>query len=131
MRLNNVHIDERPSSIFPHSTSTQCLIVDNINLPLQLKGPLIYLSVRRPLLHKITNHNLQHFIMTNPHGWDPYGTDLIPTNIVSSIQHLVSHISSYLSTFPFNVMNFQTSQARSISLEDLVHRWGLELQPFV
>ena len=105
MRLNNVHVDKSHSSLFPNSTSTQCLIVDNVKPPLQMKGHLSYLDVRHPSLNKITDDNLQRFIMTNPHGWDPYGTDLISTNNVSSIRKLVCHVSSYLSDFPFNVMN--------------------------
>ena len=80
MCLNNVHADERPLSLFPNLTTAQCLIVDDVKPPLKMKGPLIFLVIHRPSIAEVTNHNLQRFIMTNPHGWDPYGTDLIPTN---------------------------------------------------
>ena len=116
-------MDERPSSLFPNSTTAQCLIIDDVKLLLKMKGPLIFLAIRRPSIAEVTNHNLQRFIMTNPHDWDPYGTDLIPTNNFSNMQRLVCHVSSYLSTFLFNVMIFKSSKVRSITPEDLVCRW--------
>ena len=39
-----------------------------------MKGSLSYLSIHRPLIYEITNDNLQRFTMTNPHGWETYGT---------------------------------------------------------
>ena len=45
MRAYGVHVDERPSSLFPTSEDTQCIIVDDIKMQLQMKGPLKYVPI--------------------------------------------------------------------------------------
>ena len=45
MRTYGAHVDERPNSLFHSLDGTQCIIVDNIKMPLHMKGPLTYLRV--------------------------------------------------------------------------------------
>ena len=79
LRIHGVHVDDRPTSLFPNITHTQCVIVDGKVLPLKMRGPLSYLSIRRPTISEVQNSELQVLQLTSLHGWDPYSTDVIST----------------------------------------------------
>ena len=77
MRLNDVYLNDRPLTFYANISSTQCLIIDSVTLPLLMQGPLSYLPVQRPPISKIININIKQLTLTSPHDWDPYRTDNI------------------------------------------------------
>ena len=79
MRVHGVHVDDRPRSLFPNEKNAQSILVNDITLPLKMRGPLVYLPVRRPSLPELNNDNLRVLELTSPHGWDPYAEDTIST----------------------------------------------------
>ena len=72
LRIHGVHVDDRPTSLFPNIEHAQCVIVDGKVLPLKMRGPLSYLSIRRHTIPEVQNSELQVLQLTSPHGWDPY-----------------------------------------------------------
>ena len=94
LRSFGVTVDERPSAFFPNKHDVQQIVADNVFFPLKLKGPLSYLSVRRPTLREIQNDNIQHIHLTSPHGWDPYGVDSFTSSRSSTIMCRISYALS-------------------------------------
>ena len=127
LRLNGVHVDDRPRTLFPTCPDVQSIKINDIVLPLHMKGPLAYLPVRRPSISEVDNDNLRTLQLTSPHGWDPYATDSF------SIQHMISmaygcRISTFL-TKHNRLLNRLTSSTRGqISASDLSQRWGIGIE---
>ena len=84
--LNDVYVNDIPSNLFPIVSPTQCSIIDNVKLPLLVKGSLTYLPVQRPLISEIIDKNIQEFTTKSPHGWDPYKTDNISVSNILSVE---------------------------------------------
>ena len=95
MRMHGVHVDDRPTSLFPDIPNTQCIIVDKITLPLKMWGPLSFLQVCCPTSSEVKDSNLQILQLTSPHGWDPYCTDTISTQHMLHFQY-GCNISTFL-----------------------------------
>ena len=126
MRLNGVFVDERPTALFPGVQNTQCIIGDDTKIPLQMNGPLMELTVRRPTLGEITNDDIQTIILTSPHGWDPYGDDSISSyNIATVMRNMPLETSSFLSIMPQKVNMLGSTKKRAITIENLMERWGV------
>ena len=119
MRAYGVHVDERPSSLFPTSENTQCIIVDDIKMQLHMKGPLIYLPIRRPSLQEVHNTELRSATLSSPHGWDPYGVDSLSNNCNSC------SVSSFLSCIFRSIMNLNVRKRDTIEPEHLMSFWGI------
>ncbi len=126
LRLNGLHVDDRLSILFPGVSNTQCIIGDDKLFPLDMNGPLMHLSVRRPNLDELTNNELQVVTFTSPHGWDPYGNDSVTSYNLNSIR--VSQPWDNLNlatTLPREITALGITRNRSITVEDLMNRWGI------
>ena len=122
MRNYGIYVDECPRILFPDIESAQSLIADEITLPLLLKGPLAYLPIRRPTKHEVQDTNLQHIVLTSPHGWDPYGVDCFSSTNDTRNLYRGCQVSTFLSR-PLHQLNLlNTTKHRSITPEDLMSR---------
>ena len=128
MRKYGIYVDERPRILFPDIESAQSIIADEITLPLLLKGPLAYLPIRRPTKYEVQDTNLQHIVLTSPHGWDPYGVDCFSSTDNTQNLYQSCQVSTFLSR-PLHQLNIlYTTKHRSITPEDLMSRWGIGLE---
>ena len=66
LRIHGGHVDDRPISLFPDIKHAQCVIVDGKVLPLKMRGPLSYLSIRRSTISEVQNSELQVLQLTSP-----------------------------------------------------------------
>ena len=127
MRVHGIHVDDRPTSLFPDIPNTQCMIVDNITLPLKMRGPLSFLQVRRPTSSEVQDSNLQILQLTSPHGWDPYCTDTIST------QHMLHfkygcNISTFLTKHHRILFRLQSTSKKTLTPSLLATRWGIGIE---
>ena len=86
MCLIGIHVNERPQVLFPNPNNVQCIIAQYIRLQLEMKGTLVYMSIRGPSISEVANHKLQILIMTRSDGQDQYGTDVISSYALPRLQ---------------------------------------------
>ena len=118
LRSYGIEVDERPSSFFPNETNVQHIIADGVYLPLKMKGPLAFLSVRRPTINEINDDTIHHITLTSPHGWDPYDTDSFANTRTSDAMCNISFALSH--TFHNMLQPCVSKKKKAITPEDLV-----------
>ena len=127
MRVHGVHVDDRPRSLFPNEKNAQSILVNDITLPLKMRGPLVYLPVRRPSLPELNNDNLRVLELTSPHGWDPYAEDTISTQNMLHFTYGCK-ISTFLSKNSRLLGRLLSSHKRNLSPSILAARWGIGIE---
>ena len=127
LRIHGVHVDDRPTSLFPNIKNTQCVIVDGKVLPLKMRGPLSYLSIRRPTISEVQNSELQVLQLTSPHGWDPYSTDAISTQHMLHFQ-FGCRISTFLTKNNRILSRLSSNSKKTLTPSILAQRWGIGIE---
>jgi len=127
LRIHGVHVDDRPTSLFPNIKNTQCVIVDGKVLPLKMRGPLSYLSIRRPTISEVQNSELQVLQLTSPHGWDPYSTDAISTQHMLHFQ-FGCRISTFLTKNNRILSRLTSNSKKTLTPSILAQRWGIGIE---
>ena len=75
LRSFGVQVGKRPSLYFINESNVQCIIADNIKLPLQAKGLIAIFPIQCPIKKKMASFDIQHVTPTSPYGWELYGID--------------------------------------------------------
>jgi len=127
MRIHRVHVNDQPTSLFPNIPKTQCIIVDNITLPLKLRGPLSFLQVCRPTSSEVQDSTLQILQLTLPHDWDPYCTDTISTQYMLHFT-LGCNISTFLIKHHCILSRLQSTSKKMLTPSLLATCWGIGIE---
>ena len=81
--------------------------------------------VHRPTLSEVTNEDLQLITLTSPHGWDPYGDDSVSSYQINSIAKILPWGNPTITSMIYCKANLLgTTKRRSITVDNLMERWG-------
>lgn len=100
---NNVQTDLRPRFYYPSEATAQSIYFshDNITIPIEYKGPLPFITVRRPSQQEL--NSCTHVTLTSKYDWDPYSCD---RTVASTVTFDTSDSFSYDEDLSPDLMHF-------------------------
>ena len=151
--VNNIRIDLRPTKFYPDSGSASTIYCSNdeLKIPIQHKGPLPFINVRRPTLKELDN--CATIELTPTDDWNPSELkydfspsisemthtikqcdDELQCSISGKLDHMIMYnsivsnvnvIFDFDTTTPRAISALATRKKDKLTPEDLMRLWGI------